>query len=101
MPLLFNMVQSSILLFTQLHFSRCIHSYTQAESSEWSKRTVDVAAAVEDASAINEMHDAVLGKTLFAVDAPDGEHDLEDVVSSNKSQKHSNYFALFRVLSFN
>lgn len=35
----------------------------------------------EDASAINAMHDAVLGNTLFAVDAPDGEHDLEDVVS--------------------
>lgn len=27
------------------------------------------------------MHDAVLEKKMFAVDAPDGEHDLEDVVS--------------------
>ena len=27
------------------------------------------------------MHEAVLGKQLFAVDGPDGEHDLEDVVS--------------------
>lgn len=27
------------------------------------------------------MHDAVLGKKVFAVDAPDGEHDYEDVVS--------------------
>ncbi|KAL7464975.1 hypothetical protein ACHAW6_000172 [Cyclotella cf. meneghiniana] len=25
------------------------------------------------------MHEAVLGKQLFAVDGPDGEHDLEDV----------------------
>ena len=41
-----------------------------------------MASITEDAAAINEMHDAVLGKTLFAVDAPDGEHDLEDVVSS-------------------
>mmetsp|Transcript_7470 Transcript_7470/g.16297 ORF Transcript_7470/g.16297 Transcript_7470/m.16297 type:complete len:155 (+) Transcript_7470:306-770(+) len=50
-----------------------------AESSEWTKKTVDVASVLEDAQAINEMHDAVLGKKLFAVDAPDGEHDLEDV----------------------
>ncbi len=44
-------------------------------------RIIDVAAVTEDAQAITEMHDAVLGKTLFAVDAPDGEHDFEDMVS--------------------
>ena len=27
------------------------------------------------------MHDAVFKKNVFAVDGPDGEHDLEDVVS--------------------
>ena len=43
---------------------------------------VDVASITEDADAITEMHDAVLGKTLFAVDAPDGEHDMEDVVGT-------------------
>ena len=55
----------------------------QEESTEWARRTVDVASATEDTAAINEMHDRVLkNQTLFAVDAPDGEHDLEDVVSS-------------------
>lgn len=34
---------------------------------------MDVASVTEDAQAINEMHEAVLGKTLFAVDGPDGE----------------------------
>ncbi len=48
----------------------------------WAKRTIDVASVTEDAKAINMVHDAVLGgKQVFAVDAPDGEHDLEDVVS--------------------
>ena len=41
-----------------------------------------MAAATEDAAAINEMHDAAKREALFAVDAPDGEHDGEDVVSS-------------------
>ena len=35
----------------------------------------------EDADAITEVHNAVLGKKVFAVDAPDGEHDLEEAVS--------------------
>lgn len=53
------------------------------ESSTWAKRTIDVASATEDAGAINKVHDAVFGgKQVFAVDAPDGEHDLEDVVST-------------------
>lgn len=51
------------------------------------KRVVAVASATEDAAAINESHNAVLGKILFAVDAPDGEHDMEDVVS-----KESQYY---------
>lgn len=51
------------------------------ESSDWAKRTIDVAFATEDADAITEMHEAVLGKRVFAVDGPDGEHDLEDLVS--------------------
>jgi hypothetical protein len=43
-----------------------------------------VASVTEDAQAINMMHDQVLGgKQPFAVDSPDGEHDLEDVVSFN------------------
>ena len=54
----------------------------QEESSTWAKRTIDVASVTEDAAAINMVHDAVLGKQVFAVDAPDGEHDFEDVVSS-------------------
>ena len=40
-----------------------------------------MASVTEDAKAINEIHDAVLGKQMFAVDGPDGEHDFEDVVS--------------------
>jgi hypothetical protein len=40
-----------------------------------------VASVLEDADAITEMHNAVLDSSAFAVDAPDGEHDLEDVVS--------------------
>ena len=52
----------------------------QEESSSWAKRTIDLASITEDADAITEMHEAVLGKQLFAVDGPDGEHDLEDVV---------------------
>ena len=53
----------------------------QEESSSWAKRAVDVASVTEDADAITQMHDAVLETKVFAVDAPDGEHDLEDVVS--------------------
>mmetsp|Transcript_10628 Transcript_10628/g.23362 ORF Transcript_10628/g.23362 Transcript_10628/m.23362 type:complete len:161 (-) Transcript_10628:185-667(-) len=49
------------------------------ESSEWTKRTIDVASVLEDADAITEKHNAVLDSSSFAVDAPDGEHDLEDV----------------------
>lgn len=45
------------------------------------KRTIDVAFVTEDAAAINAEHDAVFNKQLFAVDAPDGEHDLEDLVN--------------------
>lgn len=55
--------------------------YSQEESAEWTKRVIDVASVTEDADAINKMHDAILGKGIFAVDAPDGEHDLENVVS--------------------
>ena len=48
------------------------------EHMEAVNRIIDVASVTEDADAITEMHDAVFGgKTLFAVDAPDGEHDLE------------------------
>ncbi len=49
------------------------------------RRVVAVASVTEDAAAINESHNAVLGKTLFAVDAPDGEHDMEDVVSQESA----------------
>ena len=52
------------------------------ESHDWANRTVTMAAATEDAAAINEMHDAAKREALFAVDAPDGEHDGEDLVSS-------------------
>ena len=52
------------------------------ESHDWANRMVTMAAATEDAAAINEMHDAAKREALFAVDAPDGEHDGEDVVSS-------------------
>ena len=54
---------------------------SQEESSSWAKQAVDVASVMEDADVITKMHDAVLGNKIFAVDAPDGEHDLEDVVS--------------------
>ena len=57
------------------------YTYMQEESTEWARRTVDVASDTEDTAAINAMHDQVLAKQLVAVDAPDGEHDLEDVVS--------------------
>jgi len=49
------------------------------ESTDWVQRVVAVASATEDAAAINESHNAVLGKVLWAVDGPDGEHDMEDV----------------------
>jgi hypothetical protein len=62
------------------------------ESTDWVKRVVAVASATEDAAAINESHNAVLGKILFAVDAPDGEHDMEDVVSV--SSEPFNRFAI-------
>jgi hypothetical protein len=52
------------------------------EHMEGVNRIIDVASVTEDADAITEMHDAVFGgKTMFAVDAPDGEHDFEDLVS--------------------
>lgn len=45
-------------------------------------RIIDVASVTEDADAITAIHEAVFGgKTMFAVTNPDGEHDLEDVVS--------------------
>jgi hypothetical protein len=53
----------------------------QEESSAWAKRVIDVASITEDADSITEMHQAVFEKQMFAIDAPDGEHDLEDVVS--------------------
>ena len=53
----------------------------QEESSAWAKRVIDVASITEDADSITEMHQAVFEKQMFAVDSPDGEHDLEDVVS--------------------
>lgn len=52
----------------------------QEESSTWAKRVIDVASITEDADSITEMHQAVFEKKFFAVDSPDGEHDLEDVV---------------------
>jgi hypothetical protein len=54
----------------------------QEECAEWAKRVIDVASVTEDADSITEMHRAVFEKQPFAVDSPDGEHDLEDVVSS-------------------
>ena len=44
-------------------------------------RIINVASVTEDADAITEMHEAVFDtkNNLFAVDAPDGEHDLEEV----------------------
>lgn len=52
------------------------------EHMEGVNRIIDVASVTEDADAITEMHDAVFGgKAMFAVDAPDGEHDFEDLVS--------------------
>ena len=69
------------MLLSFLTLNTCKYYTIQEESSEWAKRTIDVAAVTEDADAITEMHDAVLGKKVFAVDAPDGEHDYEDVVS--------------------
>jgi hypothetical protein len=57
------------------------HRPTQEESSSWVERTILVASVTEDADAITEMHDAVLGgKRVYAVDGPDGEHDFEDLV---------------------
>ena len=47
------------------------------ESSDWAKRTIDIASVVENADKITATHEAVFGETLFAVDAPDGEHDME------------------------
>ena len=41
-----------------------------------------MASIAEDADSITEMHNAVFEKQMFAVDGPDGEHDLEDMVSS-------------------
>eukprot|EP01083_Nonionella_stella_P073327 198197_1 len=42
-------------------------------------RIINTAAVTEDADAITKIHEAVFDTNLFAVDAPDGEHDLEDV----------------------
>lgn len=64
-----------MLLFTLIMLVR------QEESSAWAKRVIDVASITEDADSITEMHQAVFEKQMFAIDAPDGEHDLEDVVS--------------------
>jgi hypothetical protein len=62
---------------------RQIHDFEHFEEHmEGVKRIIDVASVTEDADAITEMHDAVFGgKAMFAVDAPDGEHDFEDLVS--------------------
>ena len=66
-----------------IHLSSFVYLlWLQEESADWAKRVVDVANATEDTAAINKVHDAVFEKTMFAVDAPDGEHDLEDVVSA-------------------
>ena len=74
--------------------SRCLGSFPYAvdapdgdhdledieEHMKGVQRIIDVASVTEDADAITEMHIAVFGgKKLFAVDAPDGEHDLEDL----------------------
>ncbi len=52
-----------------------------------------MASVTENADEITEVHNAVFGETLFAVDAPDGEHDLEDVVSSYSKIDYSNHFS--------
>lgn len=74
----------------------------QEESSGWVKRTILVASVTEDADAITEMHNAVLqGKRVYAVDAPDGEHDLEDMVrvtSCNTSDVFCTYTILFSII---
>jgi len=50
------------------------------EHMEGVKRIIDFASISEDASSINMEHDVVkIGKPIFAVDAPDGEHDFEDL----------------------
>ena len=81
--------EHTFAFFVFLNLSGCVpthpshHTYSirKEESTDWVRRVVAVASVTEDAAAINESHNAVLGKTLFAVDAPDGEHDMEDVVS--------------------
>lgn len=65
----------------------------QEESADWAKRAVDVASVTENADEITEVHNAVFGDTLFAVDAPDGEHDLEDVVSFYSKVDDINHFS--------
>lgn len=69
-----------VSLFGAPNFSLSLYTHKE-ESSEWAERAINVASVTEDADAITEMHDAVLGKTVFAVDGPDGEHDLENLVS--------------------
>ncbi|KAL3759338.1 hypothetical protein ACHAWU_009117 [Discostella pseudostelligera] len=65
------------------------------ESSGWVKRTILVASVTEDADAITEMHNAVLqGKRVYAVDAPDGEHDLEDMDPEKVSDAHQQFSEL-------
>lgn len=53
------------------------------EHMEGVKRIIDFASISEDVNSIKMEHDVVMaGKPIFAVDAPDGEHDFEDLVSS-------------------
>lgn len=66
-----------------LHASLPLWQTRQEESSAWAKRVIDVASISEDADSITEMHHAVFEKQMFAVDGPDGEHDFEDMVSSD------------------
>jgi hypothetical protein len=71
----------------------------QEESSGWVKQTILVALVTEDADAITEMHDAVLlGKRVYAVDAPDGEHDLEDMVRVTSCNTSDEYFPFSIIL---
>ena len=79
------------MIQTHLHICFCLFSHSHdiyRRNQAIGSKELYVAAVTEDADAITEMHDAVLGKKLFAVDAPDGEHDYEDVVSCFDSLLH-------------
>lgn len=74
-------IRSCLIDLTHIPLPPYYYCYNQEESSGWVERTILVASVTEDADAITEMHEAVLGKRVYyAVDGPDGEHDLEDLV---------------------